>query len=167
MMDHVRHATRGGSHLSQTIPGYRGYSGAKIAHRTDRIFSEEILSKLSEAVATASRIKRHAGTSLEPEMLSGLEAIEEKTEYLAQAVAETAFEDASSRPHEHGLNAQVESLDSSILEKVGSINQTLSVIDLEGGAGISCEDLDSISDLLGDLRNLIRRRATMLGGRQA
>ena len=165
-MNHVKHASRTGSNLAQTIPGYRGYTGTKVAHRTDRIFSEEILSKLSEAVATASRIKRHEGTSLDPEMLSSLETIEEKTEYLAQAVAETAFEDTSSGPHGHGLNGQLESLDASILEKVGSINQTLSMIDLEGAAGISGEDLDSISDLLGDLRNLIRRRATMLGGDQ-
>ena len=163
-MAHLKHASRGGTHLSQAIPGYKGYSGTKIAHRTDRIFSEDILSKLSEAVATASRIRRHAGTALDADMVSSLAAIEEKAESLAQTVAETAFDDTTSSP-EHGMGSQVVGLDSSILEKIGSVNQALSTMDLEGGTGVSGDELDSICDLLDDLKNLIRRRASMLNGR--
>jgi hypothetical protein len=163
-MSHVKHASRGGTNLSQAMPGYKGYSGAKVAHRTDRIFSEEILAKLSDAVATSSRIRRHAGTDLDSDMVSSLAAIEEKAENLAQTVAETAFDDAGGSP-EHGAGGQVVSLDSSILEKIGSVNQALSTMDLEGGAGISSDEMDSICDLLDDLRNLIKRRASMLNGR--
>jgi hypothetical protein len=163
-MSHLKHATRGGSHLSQAIPGYKGYAGTKVAHRTDRIFSEDILSKLSEAVATSSRIRRHAGTCLDADMISSLATIEEKAENLAQTVAETAYEDGAGTP-EHGVGEQVVSLDSSILEKIGSVNQALSTMDLEGGTGISSDDLDSISDLLDDLKNLIKRRAAMLAAR--
>ncbi len=161
-MAHVKHASRGTSHLSQAIPGYKGYSHSRVAHRTDRIFSEEILSKLSEAVATASRIKRHAETDLDQDMISSLEAIEEKAECLAQTIAETAFEESTAKAPEHGVSSQIMTLDGSILEKVGNVNQTLSTIDLEGGTGISTDDLDSICDLLDDLKGLIRRRATIL-----
>jgi len=163
-MSHLKHASRSGTHLSQAMPGYRGYSGTKVAHRTDRIFSEEILSKLSDAVATSSRIRRQAGTELDADMVSSLAAIEEKAESLAQTVAETAYDDAAGSP-EHGAGGQVVSLDSSILEKIGSINQALSTLDLEAGTGVSSDEMDSICDLLDDLRNLIRRRSTMLNGR--
>jgi hypothetical protein len=96
-------------------------------------------------------------------MISSLAAIEEKAENLAQTVAETAFDDAAGSP-EQGLSGQVVSLDSSILEKIGSVNQALSTMDLEGGTGISSDDLDSISDLLDDLKNQIKRRSAMLNG---
>jgi hypothetical protein len=163
-MSHLKHATRTGTHLSQAIPGYKGYSGSKVAHRTDRIFSEDILSKLSEAVATSSRIRRHAGTTLDADLVSSLATIEEKAESLAQTVAETAFDDAAGLP-EHGVGGQVVSLDSSILEKIGSVNQALSTMDLEGGTGVSGDELDSIADLLDDIKNLIKRRATMLNNK--
>ncbi|HVP57123.1 MAG TPA: hypothetical protein VMU02_03410 [bacterium] len=163
-MSHLKHATRSGGHLSQTIPGYKGYSGSKVAQRTDRIFSEDILSKLSEAVATSSRIRRHAGISLDADMISSLATIEEKAENLAQMVAETAFDEGAGSP-EHGMSGQVVSLDSSILEKIGSVNQALSTMDLEGGTGVTGDDLDSISDLLDDLKNLIKRRGTILNSK--
>ena len=166
-MTHVKQAPRGASHLAQAMPGYRGYSCSKAAHRSDRIFSEEVLAKLSEAVATVSRIRRVAGGEFEPDIVSGLDLIEEKAESLAQDIAETAFDErAPLRTVQHGISVQVEILDAAILERVGHVNQALAAIDIEGGAGISSEDLDSVCDLLDDLKNSIKRREVILNGKQ-
>jgi hypothetical protein len=165
-MAHTRHSPRPAANLSQAIPGYKGYSHSKVATRTDRIFSEEILSKLSEAVATVSRIKRVARVDLNPDVLAGLDVIEEKAESLAQTIAETAFEDRSgSRSLHQGAGSQVLALDSAIIERVGHINQALSSIDLEGGAGVTSDDVDSVSDLLDDLKTSVRRRDSILNSK--
>ena len=123
------------------------------------------LRQLLDRGASVRAIVRSRGR-LPPEVAasSSLTAIEEKAENLAQTVAETAYDDSSGSP-EHGTGGQVMSLDSSIIEKIGSINQALSTLDLEAGAGASSDEMDSICDLLDDLRNLIKRRATMLSGR--
>lgn len=165
-MTHTKHVSGTTPHLSQAIPGYKGYSHSKIAGRTDRIFSEEVLSKLSEAVATISRIKRVAGGDLNPDVLAGLDVIEEKAETLAQSIAETAFEERTgSRSLHHGAGNQVLALDSTIIERVGNINQALAAIDIEGGAGLTSDDVDSVSDLLDDLRTSVKRRGSILNSK--
>lgn len=165
-MAHAKHASGTPPHLSQAIPGYKGYSHSKIASRTDRIFSEEVLSKLSEAVATVSRIKRVAAGDLNPDVLASLDVIEEKAETLAQSIAETAFEDRTgSRSLHHGAGSQVLALDSTIIERVGHINQALAAIDIEGGNGVTSDDVDSVSDLLDDLRTSVKRRDNILSSK--
>jgi hypothetical protein len=165
-MTTTRHSAKNGVHLSQAIPGYRGYSRSKMATRTDRIFSEEILYKLSETVATVSRIKRVAAADLDPDLVGSLDVIEEKAESLAQTIAETAYEDhTGQKTLQHGAGSQVMVLDSSILERVGSVNQALAAFDIEGGTGITSEDLDSVCDLLDDVKTSMKRREIMLNGR--
>jgi hypothetical protein len=165
-MTTTRHSAKNGVHLSQAIPGYRGYSRSKMATRTDRIFSEEILYKLSETVATVSRIKRVAAADLDPDLVGSLDVIEEKAESLAQTIAETAYEDhTGQKTLQHGAGSQVMVLDSSILERVGSVNQALAAFDIEGGTGITPEDLDSVCDLLDDVKTSMKRREIMLNGR--
>lgn len=165
-MAHTKHASRTTPQLSQAIPGYKGYSRSKVATKTDRIFSEEILSKLSEAVATVSRIKRVASVDLNPDILASLDVIEEKAESLAQTIAETAFDDRTgSHGLQHGAGSQVLALDSTIIERVGHINQALATIDLEGATGVTSDDVDSVSDLLDDLKTSVRRRDSILNSR--
>jgi uncharacterized protein YicC (UPF0701 family) len=165
-MTSTKHSAKTTANLSQAIPGYRGYSHSKTATRTDRIFSEEILSKLSETVATVSRIKRVAGADLSPDLVGSLDVIEEKAESLAQAIAETAYEDHTGQKSlQHGAGSQVMVLDSNILERLGHINQALAAFDLEGGTGITPEDMDSVCDLLDDIRMSMKRREMMLNGR--
>lgn len=164
-MAHTKHVSGTPPHLSQAIPGYKGYSRSKIASRTDRIFSEEILSKLSEAVATVSRIRRVAGGDLNPDVLASLDVIEEKAETLAQGIAETAFEDRSGSRLHQGAGSQVQALDSTIIERVGHINQALAAIDLEGASGVTSDDVDSVSDLLDDLKTSVKRRDSILNSK--
>jgi hypothetical protein len=158
--------TRGAANLGQAIPGYKGYSGSKVANRTDRIFSEEILSKLSEAVATVSRIKRVAGVDLTPDVMGSLDVIEEKAECLAQEIADTAYDDRTGARHlRYGAGGQVVVLDEAILERVGHINQALSAIDIEGGTGITTDDMESVAELLDDLKTSIKRRESILNSK--
>lgn len=165
-MTYAKHTTRGGAHLSQAIPGYKGYSRSGAASKTDRVFSEEILSKLSEAVATASRIKRTTAADLNPDVLASLDVIEEKAESLAQEIAGTAYEDRTGSKSLHqGEGGQVMVLDSAIVERVGHINQALASMDIEAGAGMSSEDIDAVCDLLDDLKNSIKRREAILNSR--
>jgi hypothetical protein len=65
---------------------------------------------------------------------------------------------------DNGKSQVIIDLDSSILEKVGSINQALSMMDLEGGVGVQQEDLDSICELLDGLGNQLRERAILIAG---
>jgi hypothetical protein len=165
-MTRTRQSTHNGSDLSQAVPGYKGYGHSKVATKTDRVFSEEILSKLSEAVATVSRIRRVAGANFDPEVLGSLDVVEEKAESLAQAIAQTAYDDrGSSRGLEHSAGTQMLAVDSSIIERVGQINQVLAAFDLEGGAGVTPGDVESICDLLDDLKNSIRRRDSILNSK--
>jgi len=165
-MAHTKQVTHNGVELSQALPGYKGYGHSKIATRTDRIFSEEVLSKLSEAVATVSRIRRVAGSSLDPEVLGSLDLIEEKAESLAQTIAEAVFEArGGSRGLEHRAGTQMIAVDSSIIERVGQINQALAAFDLEGGTGVTPGDVESICDLLDDLKNSMKRRETLLNSK--
>jgi hypothetical protein len=183
MMTHTRHTThtaqgthgthtsgtqasRGGAHLSQAIPGYKGYSRSGAATRTDRVFSEEILSKLSEAVATVSRIKRTAAADLNPDVLASLDVVEEKAESLAQEIAGTAYDERGGAKNLHqGEGGQVMVLDSAIVERVGHVNQALASMDIEAGAGMASEDVDAVCDLLDDLKNSIKRREAILNSR--
>lgn len=165
-MAHTKQTGRGGTQLSQAIPGYKGYSGSGVATKTDRAFSEEILSKLSEAVATVSRIKRTSAADLNPDVLASLDVIEEKAESLAQEIARSAYDERGGSAHlRQGDGGQVMVLDSAIVERVGHVNQALASMDIEAGAGVGSEDIDAISDLLDDLKTSIKRREAILNSR--
>ena len=164
-MARIRHASRKVSALSQTIRGYKGYSSSRSARETDQVFSEEVLDKLSESLAIVARMKRSAVESLNPEVSAILERITDSADRLAQQVADTVpSQDALLASLENGKAGEIEDLDSTILEKVGSINQALSMMDMEGGVGMTSEDLDSVRELLDDLGNHLRRRSLLLAG---
>lgn len=163
-MAHLRQVPPELAFLSQTISGYKGYSSIKVARRTDQVFSEEVLEKLSETVSMVGRMKRLSG-SLNPDLLPSLDTITDDAGMLAKCIADTVpTEDSLLDVLENGKAAELVSLDSVILERVGSINQALSMMDLEGGAGITSEDLDSVCELLDDMGNYLRRRAILLTG---
>ena len=166
-MPKSKRTARKRSYLSQAIPGYRGYSRSSFARKTDKIFSEEVLSQLSETVAIVGRMKRVGQGQLDPEMLSGLNLIVGKVQRLSRSICQAAPQDEVLLDMmEDGRSSEIMGLDSAILEKMGNVNQALSVMDLEAGVGISSEDVDSVSELLDDLTNDLRMRAELIAGRQ-
>lgn len=164
-MARMRQAPRRLSHLSKTIRGYKGYSSSRSARETDQVFSEEILDRLSETLAIVSRLKRSASGSVDPEVLHNLDIITDGADRFAQHVADTVpTEDALLDSLENARVGEIEALDIAILEKVGRINQALSMMDLKGTAGMTSEDLDSVCELVDDLGNYLRRRGLLLAG---
>jgi hypothetical protein len=151
--------------LSQTIPGYRGYTSPKNVYKTDQLFSEEVLSMLSETMATVRRMKRTGEDSLSPDCLASLDSISDTTESLAKKISDTIPVDGVvGETIESGRADEIVDLDSDILEKLGNINQALSMMDLEGGVGISPEELESVCELLDDLGDSLRQRAMLFAG---
>jgi hypothetical protein len=154
-----------GIYLSQTIPGYKGYASTRAARQTDSVFSDEVLEKLSETVSMVARMKRLVGDSVNPEVLPSLDVITDSADRLAAYISETVpTDDMLLSSLENGKANDIVAVDSEILEKVGSINQALSMMDLEAGVGITAEDLDSVCELLDDLGNCLRQRAILLSG---
>ena len=164
-MARTRQVSRKGSHLSQSIRGYRGYTSSKVAHRTDQVFSEEVLSRLSETMATVTRMKRMSSVSHNPDLLAALDWIFESIDGLAKCVTDgVPMDSVLLDALENGRAGEIVGLDSEILEKVGNINQAMSMMDLEGGAGMSPEELESVCELLDDLGDSIRQRAMLIAG---
>jgi hypothetical protein len=152
-------------HLSQAIRGYRGYGSSRVARETDQVFSEEILSKFSDTMATLGRMKRLAGGSLAPDAVPSLDSLVQSVDRLATHVAETQPTDAILlRTLEEGKADEIVDLDSAIMEKIGSVNQALSMMDLEAGVGISADELDSICELVDDLADCLRKRSMLITG---
>ena len=161
----MRQLSPKGAYLSQTISGYKGYSTTGSARETDQVFSEEILEKLSETVSVVARMKRLAAGNPDPEVVPTLDIITDKDDKHAKDIADEVPTEATLlEALENGKADEIIDLDSAILEKVGNINQALSVMDLEGGAGITPDDLDSACELLDDLGNYLRERALLLAG---
>lgn len=164
-MAQTRHLSQKGIYLSQTIPGYKGYTSTRTARRTDQVFSDEVLEKLSETVAVVARLKRLAGDSVSPEVLPNLDVITDSADRLAVYMAETITTDEMLLASlENGKADEIVAIDSEIIEKVGGINQALSMMDLEAGVGITAEDLDSVCELLDDLGDCLRKRSILLSG---
>ena len=162
-MAHMRQLSPKGTYLSQTIGGYKGYTTTGTARDTDQVFSEEILEKLSETVSTVTRMKRVAAGNPDPEVMPTLDIITDKADKLAKDIADAVPTEATLLDAlENGKADEIIELDSAILEKVGNINQALSMMDLEGGAGITPDDLYSACELLDDLGNYLRERALIL-----
>ena len=132
--------------LAQAIPGYKGYASSQAARRTDQAFSEELLDRLSETVAMVARMKRFADNGASPELGPSLDIITDHADRLAKYIVDTAPGQSflANEPDKDKVGNIVD-LDSAILEKVRSINQTLSMMDLEGGVGISEEEVDSVT----------------------
>jgi hypothetical protein len=153
------------SYLSEMIPGYRGYSPSDMARKTDQVFSEEVLSRLSETTAFVRRIERAGSEWLDPEALVTLEAVAESADNVgdflsdAKTINTAALEDAES-----GRVGEIIDLDSEILDKLGNINQALSMLDLEGGIGTTPDELEAVVELLDDLGDSIRQRVLLLEG---
>jgi hypothetical protein len=149
--------------LAQTIPGYKGYISSKVARQTDQAFSEELLDRLSETVAMVARMKRSAGDGASPELLPSLSIITDHADRLAKQIVDSApgqsFLDKRSDSEKV---SNIVDLDSAILEKIGNINQTLSMMDLEGGIGTTEEEVESVCELLDDLDSYLRTRAVLL-----
>jgi hypothetical protein len=164
-MARMRQVSQKSTYLSQAIPGYRGYSSSGTARKTDQVFSEEILSRLSETMATVERMKRQATGNLNPDALLALDSITETVKRLAGHVADTVpIDEILLSALENGKADEIVGLDSDILEKVGNINQALSVMDLEGGTGLTPDDLESVCELMDDLADCLRKRAFLIAG---
>jgi hypothetical protein len=164
-MSRVRPISHQRLFLSQAIRGYRGYTSSHVARETDQVFSEEILAKLSDTMATLGRMKRLAGGTLPPDAIPSLDSLAQSVDRLAQYVAGSEpTDDSLVRTVKEGKTDEIEALDSSILEKIGNVNQVLSMMDLEAGIGISTDELDSICELVDDLADCLRKRSMVISG---
>jgi len=65
---------------------------------------------------------------------------------------------------ENGRVEEIIDLDSEILDKLGNINQALSMLDLEGGVGMTPDELEAVVELLDDLGDSLRQRVILLEG---
>ena len=164
-MSRMRPASQKRSYLSQAIRGYRGYASSRVARKTDQVFSEEILSKLSDTMATIGRMRRLAGGSLAPDAIPSLDVLVQSVDRLAKYVAQTEpTDDTLLQTLEEGKADEIVGLDSDVMEKIGNVNQALSMMDLEAGVGISPDELDSISELVDDLADCLRKRSMLITG---
>jgi hypothetical protein len=164
-MSSLRPASGRRSYLAQAIRGYRGYASSRMARQTDQVFSEEVLSKLSDTMATIGRMRRLAGGSLDADALPSLDSLVQSVDRLATYVAETRPTDETLlQSVEEGKADEIVGLDSDVMEKIGSVNQALSMMDLEAGVGISSDELDSVSELVDDLADCLRKRSTLITG---
>jgi hypothetical protein len=136
-----------------------------MARKTDQVFSEEILSKLSDTMATIGRMRRLAGGSLAPDAIPSLDALIQSVDRLAKHVAQAEPTDETLlQTLEEGKADEIVCLDSDVMEKVGNVNQALSMMDLEAGVGISSDDLDSVAELVDDLADCLKRRSMLITG---
>ena len=164
-MSRMRPASQKRSYLSQAIRGYRGYASSRVSRKTDQVFSEEILSKLSDTMATIGRMRRLAGGSLAPDAIPSLDVLVQSVDRLAKYVAQTEpTDDTLLQTLEEGKADEIVGLDSDVMEKIGNVNQALSMMDLEAGVGISPDELDSISELVDDLADCLRKRSMLITG---
>jgi uncharacterized protein YicC (UPF0701 family) len=162
-MARTKQASHEVSYLSVTVPGYRGYSTPEDARKSDCALSEEILSNLSETVATVRRMMRQGGESLDAVAAGGLVDIEEKCESVAKSLSDLAVSNrAIEELRGNGQMGELTSLDYLILEKVGYINQSLSAMEMEEGVGISPDGPESIMELIADLSDLLKERAGLI-----
>ena len=153
------------SYLSVTVPGYRGYGSWEDARRSDCALSEEILSNLSDTVATVRRMLREGGDSLDSTIKRDLGEIEEKCGTIAKFIGDLALSpNAVESLSDNGQMGELTSLDYLILEKVGYMNQSLSAMELEEGAGISPDGPESVRELVDDLSDLLKERAGLVTG---
>ena len=151
--------------LSQAIRGYRGYASSQVARETDQVFSEEILSKLSDTMATLGRMRRLAGGTLAPDAVPSLDSLVQGVDRLARYLADADPTDSTLLGTlEDGKPDEIVSLDSAIMEKIGNVNQALSMMDIEAGVGISADELDSVCELIDDLSDCLRKRSMLITG---
>lgn len=164
-MARTKQASHEVSYLSVTIPGYKGYASWEHAQRSDCALSEEVLSNLSDTVATVKRMVREGGDCLDSTVVKDLADIEEKCEKVAKFISDLspspkAIDDLQG----NGQMGELTSLDYLILEKVGYINQSLSAMEMEEGAGVSPDGPEAVTELVDDLGDLLRERAGLIAG---
>jgi hypothetical protein len=162
-MARIKQASHEVTYLSVTVPGYRGYSCWEDAQKSDCALSEELLSNLSDTVATVRRMVREGGESLDTAVLRDLGGIEEECAAIAKFLGDLALSpQAIEDLRDNGQMGELTSLDYLILEKVGYINQSLSAMELEEGVGISPDGPESVKELVDDLSDLLKERAGLL-----
>jgi len=153
------------SYLSEMIPGYRGYSPVDLAHKTDQVFAEEVLSRLSETTAFVRRIERAGSDWLDPEASATLDSVAESVESVSACLSDARTINAAVLDDiESGRVEEIVDLDTEILDKLGNINQALSMLDLEGGVGTTPDELEAVVELLDDLGDSLRQRVLLLEG---
>jgi len=162
-MARTKQASHEVSYLSVTIQGYKGYMTWEDAQRSDRALSEEVLTNMSDAMATVKRMLRENGDSLDSNVVRDLSEIEEKFEAITTFVSDSApvrgaLEDLKTR----SKIGELTSLDYLIIEKVGYITQTLSAMELEEGVGISPDGPESVGELIDDLGDLLKERGDLI-----
>ena len=162
-MARTKQASHEVTYLSVTVPGYRGYSSWEDARRSDCALSEELLSNLSDIVAAVKRMVREGEDTLDITVRRDLDEIEEKCETIAKFLGDLALSpEAIEDLQGNGQKGELTSLDYLILEKVGYINQSLSAMELEEGAGISPDGPESIREMVDDLGDLLKERAGLI-----
>jgi hypothetical protein len=153
------------SYLSEMISGYRGYSPSDRVHKTDQVFSEEVLSRLSETMAFVKRIQRAGSEWLDPDSMATLDSMAESVDSVGALLSEAKTVNAAALDNpENGRVEEIIDLDSEILDKLGNINQALSMLDLEGGVGMTPDELEAVVELLDDLGDSLRQRVLLLEG---
>jgi hypothetical protein len=164
-MARMKQASNEVNHLSVSVPGYRGYNSWEDARKSDCALSEEVLSNLSDTVASVRRMVRDGSDSLDSTAMKDLAEIEEKCETMAKFVSDLALSPQCVEDlRGNGQMGELTGLDYLILEKVGYINQSLSAMELEEGAGISPDGPESVRELVDDLSDLLKERAGLVSG---
>ncbi len=154
--------------LSLAIPGYKGYTTWKNACETDTAFSEELLSRLSDITGHARRMKRLCNELACHDLGSLFDEMIKYTERLARIVGDiTPQRRAISEVTDSRKSTEITELDYRILEKIGNINQSLSMLELEEATGLVSEDIEPIIELLNDLESSVLERANLIGGRSS
>ena len=162
-MARTKQASHEVTYLSVTVPGYKGYNSWNDARKSDCALSEELLSNLSDTVAAVKRMTREGGDSLDSAIERDLGEIEEKCETIAKFLGDlTLSPDAIKDLQGNGQKGDLTSLDYLILEKVGYMNQSLSAMELEEGAGIAPDGPESVKELVDDLGDLLKERAGLI-----
>ena len=162
-MRHLRKSSL--SHpLSATIDGYEGYESADVAPKTNQVFLEELSERISELEGFEKRLRRTCEEIDDHGATLFLDRIREKLTVIRNEIAKATSIAGCQCLCVDGMDEELEAIDEKIVEKFGSINQALALIDLEGGMGLEQADLEGVLELLDDVNDLLYRRTMLLSG---
>ena len=150
--------------LSATIDGYEGYESADTAPKTNQVFLEELSERISELEGFEKRLRRTCEEIDDHGATLFLDRIREKLAVIRNEIAKATSIAGCQCLCVDGTDEELEAIDEKIVEKFGSINQALALIDLEGGMGLEQADLEGVLELLDDVNDLLYRRTMLLSG---
>ncbi len=150
--------------LSVAIKGYEGYGNASLAAKTNRVFLDELSERFSALGGFDRRLRRTCEGIGDHGATLFLDRIREKLEVIESEIAKAGSTTECQCLCADGTGEELEAIDEKIIEKIGSINQALALIDLEGGMGLEQADLEGVLELLDDVGDLLYRRKMLLSG---